>query len=130
MLNGAKYEKDFAAITTPALGIPQPDDHAKVTINPIDIDFPRGQMKTAWKTFAMNSITLTGCELNPDQEGRLLARWRIHSSHCNGAPTFRLLLEVLTIPINEDPIKSMTVKVREVVESTSAPVVVGNKTKI
>ena len=72
LLDGAKYEKTFAAVTTPALNIPQPDDHARVGINPVEINFPKGKMKTAWKTFAMNNITLD-CERNSDQEQRLLA---------------------------------------------------------
>ena len=128
LLHGAKYEKPFTPITTPVLGIPVPDQQAKIDINPIDVEFPKGKMKTAWKTFAMNNITL-GPELNTDQDLRLQARWRIRAANNNGTLNYRLVLETLTIPITYHAVTSMDTATREVAESLGAPVVVGKPTQ-
>ena len=64
--------------------------------------------------------------LDSTKADKLLARWRLRTSgaHLHTRTTFRLALEVLTIPIQNDSIPGMSQAAREIVESNGAPVTI------
>ena len=76
---------------------------------------------TQWKTFAKMSISFQ-CQLDNILENKLLARWRVRTSQYKGTPAFTLVLEVMALPLAEDPIGAMQVKTREAAEGPGAPV--------
>ena len=76
---------------------------------------------TPWKTFAMMSISFQ-CEMNNVLENKLLARWRVRTSQWKGQPAFSLVMEVMAIPTNADPLGAMQAKLRDAAEGPGAPV--------